>query len=96
MTTVFVVQVLCGAFFLTQNTAESDVKKAAYALQVNMREAECARTNLAEDLSRLRMELEKVRVFDADVPCMLDGVLWVVVWQASFMLKTLALWSKKC
>ena len=29
-------------------------------LQVNMREAECARSNLAEDLSRLRMELEKV------------------------------------
>lgn len=25
-----------------------------------MREAECARSNLAEDLSRLRMELEKV------------------------------------
>ena len=31
-----------------------------YALQANMREAECARSNLAEDLSRLRMELEKV------------------------------------
>ena len=25
-----------------------------------MRESECARSNLAEDLSRLRMELEKV------------------------------------
>ena len=32
------------------------------ALQVNMREAECARSNLAEDLTRLRMELEKVNI----------------------------------
>ena len=33
----------------------------ALVAQVNMREAECARSNLAEDLTRLRMELEKVR-----------------------------------
>ncbi|KAL3149974.1 hypothetical protein ABBQ38_013330 [Trebouxia sp. C0009 RCD-2024] len=39
---------------LTAHEAQLEV------MQVNMREAECARSNLAEDLSRLRMELEKV------------------------------------
>ena len=47
---MFSVFVLCSVVTLN----------AMYALQANMREAECARSNLAEDLSRLRMELEKV------------------------------------
>ncbi len=50
---------------LTAHEAQLDL------MQVNMRETDQARTNLAQDLARLRVELEKVstavcqRIFDA-------------------------------
>ena len=39
---------------LTAHEAQLDL------MQQNMRESECARSNLAQDLARLRLELEKV------------------------------------
>lgn len=51
-----------------------------------MREAECARSNLAEDLSRLRMELEKVTPL---MLAQLGGPLCDVMrtaWQAGLVL----------
>ena len=54
-------QLVCTAMYADSVIHNSSCSYFACVMQVNMREAECARSNLAEDLTRLRMELEKVR-----------------------------------
>lgn len=55
---------------LTAHEAQLDL------MQVNMRETDQARTNLAQDLARLRVELEKV----STALCQCDNAFWNMQW----------------
>ena len=55
---------------LTAHEAQLDL------MQVNMRETDQARTNLAQDLARLRVELEKV----STALCQCHNAFWNMQW----------------